>query len=152
MLTLPFVTCAVAALISVPYAELSRFLESRFVVKLIIYVAIIGIAFYFYGMFLQVLKELLSSGDILYLLTGPTVKKLTAVAEALFPINRFAMILVGRQTWLSILIILAFALGCLTVAYFIIRRTFTAILQRKMEGESVKLRKFKEKNVRCWLR
>lgn len=145
VLTLPFVTCAVAALISVPYAELSRFLESRFVVKLIIYVAVIGIAFYFYGMFLQVLKELLSSGDILYLLTGPTVKKLTAVAEALFPINRFAMILVGRQTWLSILIILAFALGCLTVAYFIIRRTFIAILQRKMEGESVKLRKFKEK-------
>lgn len=146
VITMPFVTCAVAALISIPVAKFAAVTESRFALKLALYVVVIGAAFFVYGEFLGVLKELLSSGNIKYLLSGSAVKKFTAVAEAMFPINRFAMILVGRQTLASIGIIIAFVVACLALAYLIIRKTFTVMLQKKMEGESVRLRKFVPKN------
>ncbi len=133
--TLPFLSCALSALIALPFSSLMRFVERKFILHLVIYVACIAFAFLLYGRFLKVLTALLNTGDIDYVFSRTTVYKISTVVAHAYPANLLSNFLFGKNLFASLLIILGLSLVSAAVTYFIIRAVFTKALQLKMEGE-----------------
>lgn len=135
VLSLPLLSCALSTLISLPFSSLMRFVERKFVLHLLIYVAVIAVVFLVYGRFLKVLTSLLNTGDIDYVFNRTTIYKICTVLSYAYPANLLSNFLFGKNLFVSLLIILAISIVSAAVTYFIIRAVFTKSLQLKMEGE-----------------
>lgn len=131
----PLISCALASLLSIPYTIVMRFIDSKFILHLIIYTAIIGLGFWLYSLFLNTLTGLLRSGEIEYVFDLNTITKMNGVALHLFPANLYANMLFGVKAWQSVLILLAVSVGASAITFFVIQTMYNRLLQLKMEGQ-----------------
>lgn len=131
---IPLVSCALAAVFSIPYIAVMRWVDSKFIIHLILYVVIIACGFWLYSIFLSGLTGLLNSGEIQFIFDRNTINTLNSLSKQLFPSNFFVNILFGEKVWVSILIIIALSLGASAITYFVIQAMYSRILQDKMEG------------------
>lgn len=131
----PAVSCAVAALIAIPLNYIIRFVSNRFILHLAVYVAILGLGFWVYSLFLEQLTSLIQTGDLKFVFDRITIIKIGNVTSKLYPVNLFSNMLVGKDLALSILVLLAIGVVGMTVSGFLIRAMYNKILQIRMEGE-----------------
>ena len=66
LLLIPMISCGIASMLSIIYNYVMDFIENKFILHLICYVVILGIGFYLYSIFLNLLSTLLQNGDIAY--------------------------------------------------------------------------------------
>lgn len=131
---LPFISCAFATLLSIPYIAISKKIQSKFTIKMIIYVVIVGVAFYFYSMFLHVLSSLVRSGNIRYVFDMQTINKINSISKYLYPSKFFSQILLNSNAILNILIVVAISGFAVFISYFIIKKMYLSIIQENLEG------------------
>lgn len=136
ILLMPLISCAFASLLSIPYIAISKKIQSQFIIKLVIYVALVGIAFYAYGLFLNVLSDLVRSGNIKYIFDLKTVNEINNVSEYLYPGKFFAEILLNQNTIVNILIVLAISTVAVFISYFVIKKMYLNIIQEQLEGNA----------------
>jgi hypothetical protein len=134
ILLVPFISCALASLLSIPYTAVMRYIDSKFVLHLVLYIVSIGVCYWIYSIFLKTLTQLLRSGEIDFVFDRNRINALHAVADKLFPSNYFANILFGTNVWISVFIILGLSMGAFIITYFVIQNMYNKILQLKMEG------------------
>lgn len=142
-LLLPALYCAIAAILAVPYILLMQFIESKFVVRLIGYVVLIGAGFWVYSIFLNALNQILQSGQLSNFFEMSTVYKLNKIAGYLYPARLFTNMMMSSWGWQSALIALFASIGCLVGSFFLIRKIYNGFMQRRLEGYS---REFAKKN------
>lgn len=148
-LLLPALYCAIAAILAVPYILLMQFIESKFVVRLIGYVVLIGAGFWVYSIFLNALNQILQSGQLSNFFEMSTVYKLNRIAGYLYPARLFTNMMMSSWGWQSALIALFASIGCLLGSFFLIRKIYNGFIQRRLEGysrEFVKKNKIKKHN------
>lgn len=148
-LLLPALYCAIAAILAVPYILLMQFIESKFVVRLIGYVVLIGAGFWVYSIFLNALNQILQSGQLSNFFEMSTVYKLNKIAGYLYPARLFTNMMMSSWGWQSALIALFASIGCLLGSFFLIRKIYNGFIQRRLEGysrEFVKKNKIKKHN------
>lgn len=133
-LLLPFISCALATLVSIPYIAISKKIQSKFTIKMAIYVLLVGVAFYFYSIFLKVLSELIRSGNIKYVFDKQTVSKINTLSKYLYPSTFFSQILLNNNTIINILIVIAISILAVFISYFVMKRMYLRIMQEQLES------------------
>lgn len=136
VILLPLVSCAFATLLSIPYMAIAKRIESQFIVKLIIYVLIVGAAFYLYGTFLEILSNLIRSGNIKYVFDLKTINTIHDVSEYLYPSKFFAEILLNQNILINVIAIVAISTVAVIVSYFIVKKMYLHVIQEQLEGSS----------------
>lgn len=136
IILLPFISCAIATLLSIPYIAISKKLQSHFIIKLGIYVVLVGAIFYGYGLFLNVLSELIRTGNLKYVFDLQTINKINNISKYLYPSKFFAEILLNQNLLINIISILAISLLAIFISYFIIKKMYLNIIQEQLEGDA----------------
>ncbi len=140
----PVISCAISALLAVPYTKLMRMLDSKFILCLLGYVLLLGAGFVVYSGFLNVLTSLLQNGEIQFVLDRNTVRTINAVASNCYPANLLANFVFGKDILLSILVIAGASVLCGGIAYFVVQRLYDKIVQQRLEG---RVKTFSQKYV-----
>lgn len=143
LLLCPLLGCAIAALFTVPFNGIMRFVQRKFVLRLILYVIVLALGFWLYGMFLSVLTDLIQTGELLYVLDSSTVNAVAAVAAKFYPVKFFSNMLFGQNVAVSLLSVLGICAVAGVVTYFVIRAMYFKVLQQKLEGDIKIFRKKK---------
>ena len=143
LLLCPLLGCAIAALFTVPFNGIMRFVQRKFVLHLILYVIVLALGFWLYGMFLSVLTDLIQTGELLYVLDSSTVNAVAAVAAKFYPVKFFSNMLFGQNVAVSFLSVLGICAVAGVVTYFVIRAMYFKVLQQKLEGDIKIFRKKK---------
>ncbi len=143
LLLCPLLGCAIAALFTVPFNGIMRFVQRKFVLHLILYVIVLALGFWLYGMFLSVLTDLIQTGELLYVLDSSTVNAIAAVAAKFYPVKFFSNMLFGQNVAVSLLSVLGICAVAGVVTYFVIRAMYFKVLQQKLEGDIKIFRKKK---------
>lgn len=143
LLLCPLLGCAIAALFTVPFNGIMRFVQRKFVLHLILYVIVLALGFWLYGMFLSVLTDLIQTGELLYVLDSSTVNAVAAVAAKFYPVKFFSNMLFGQNVAVSLLSVLGICAVAGVVTYFVIRAMYFEVLQQKLEGDIKIFRKKK---------
>lgn len=143
LLLCPLLGCAIAALFTVPFNGIMRFVQRKFVLHLILYVIVLALGFWLYGMFLSVLTDLIQTGELLYVLDSSTVNAVAAVAAKFYPVKFFSNMLFGQNVAVSLLSVLGICAVAGVVTYFVIRAMYFKVLQQKLEGDIKIFRKKK---------
>ncbi len=143
LLLCPLLGCAIAALFTVPFNSIMRFVQRKFVLHLILYVIVLALGFWLYGMFLSVLTDLIQTGELLYVLDSSTVNAVAAVAAKFYPVKFFSNMLFGQNVAVSLLSVLGICAVAGVVTYFVIRAMYFKVLQQKLEGDIKIFRKKK---------
>lgn len=143
LLLCPLLGCAIAALFTVPFNGIMRFVQRKFVLHLILYVIVLALGFWLYGMFLSVLTDLIQTGELLYVMDSSTVNAVAAVATKFYPVKFFSNMLFGQNVAVSLLSVLGICAVAGVVTYFVIRAMYFKVLQQKLEGDIKIFRKRK---------
>lgn len=143
LLLCPLLGCAIAALFTVPFNGIMRFVQRKFVLHLILYVIVLALGFWLYGIFLSVLTDLIQTGELLYVLDSSTVNAVAAVAAKFYPVKFFSNMLFGQNVAVSLLSVLGICAVAGVVTYFVIRAMYFKVLQQKLEGDIKIFRKKK---------
>lgn len=143
LLLCPLLGCAIAALFTVPFNGIMRFVQRKFVLHLILYVIVLALGFWLYGMFLSVLTDLIQTGELLYVLDSSTVNAVAAVVAKFYPVKFFSNMLFGQNVAVSLLSVLGICAVAGVVTYFVIRAMYFKVLQQKLEGDIKIFRKKK---------
>lgn len=136
LLLMPMISCAIAGLFAVPYMAVARRISSKFIVLLIIYVAVIGVVFFFYGNFLRVLSELVRSGNIKYVFDLKTINRISAITNYLYPGKFFTNILLNNKVLINILVVILISSLAILLAYYIIKKVYIKTIQNQLEGNA----------------
>ena len=136
VIVVPVISCAISALLSIPYTAIMRLVESKFVIHLVGYILLIGVGFFAYSGFLQALTTLMQDGDIQYIFDRNTVNMIASVTTHMFPANLFANLLFGKDVLSSVLWGLAIVVVCGIVSYFVVRVLYAKIIQQRLEGQA----------------
>ena len=134
VLLLPFISCAIAAALSVPYIYLARKISSKFILVLLLYVTVVGFGFLAYGYFLTMLSELIRSGEIKYVFDLKTINSIHAFVRNLYPGKFFTNILLNNKTIMNVVAIVLISVVSVVVAYLLIKRIYHKIIQTNLEG------------------
>lgn len=140
----PLVSCAIASLVAIPFNFLMRFVAQRFVLHLLIYVAVLGVGFWIYSLFLEQLTSLIQSGELKFVFDRLTIEKIGVVTDSLYPVNLFSNMLMGKKLAMSISVLLSVSVVGFAIAWLVIRVMYNKLLQKRMEGNA-KARKMKTK-------
>ncbi len=136
VIIVPVISCALSALLSIPYTAIMRLIDSKFVIHLVGYVVLIGVGFVAYSFFLEALTALMQDGDIQYIFDRNTVNAISIVTAYLYPANLFANMLFGQNILASVLWTVGIVLVCGVISYFVVRVLYVNILQQRLEGKT----------------
>lgn len=140
IILLPLMQCAVAAVLYYPLSPVLRFIDRKFVLRLIVYIVLLGAGFVLYGKFLDVFSKIVKKEVYI---TDETIEAISSVCGKLIPFNYFAGMLFGEHIVLSCLVLVAFSFASVVSSYYITRGMYLRTLQRKIEGEQIKAKQKK---------
>lgn len=150
VVVVPVISCAVSALLSVPYTAIMRLISSKFVLHLIGYVVLIALGFVAYSFFLEALTSLMQTGNIQYVFDRNTVMIISIVTSYLYPSNLLANVLFGEEIANSILWTVGIVVVCGVISYFVVRVLYVHLIQQRLEGHTKTFRnkyKCKKRNT-----
>ncbi len=150
VVAVPVISCAVSALLSVPYTAIMRLISSKFVLHLIGYVVLIALGFVAYSFFLEALTSLMQTGNIQYVFDRNTVTIISIVTSYLYPSNLLANVLFGEEIASSILWTVGIVVVCGVISYFVVRVLYVNLIQQRLEGHTKTFRnkyKCKKRNT-----
>ncbi|MGN1227338.1 MAG: hypothetical protein ACI4TX_01705, partial [Christensenellales bacterium] len=122
----------VGSLFALPLHFITKLLSKHFVVYMIFYAIIIGAVFLLYSLFLGALKDLLESGQIQFLLNQDFVISVHNFAEAIFPCNVFASLVLGIDVWKNLVISIGVLLILGAMAFLIVKYIFGLVSQNRL--------------------
>lgn len=147
---LPFISCAIASIISIPYIHIVRKISSKFWLVLLVYVSIVGGGFLLYGYFLTALSEIIRSGEIKYVFDLQTINNIHDLVRMLYPGKFFTNILINNKPLLNVVCIVLISFVSTFISYMLIKRIYHKIIQTNLEGSGNMYRskgKVKERSV-----
>lgn len=150
VVAVPVISCAISALLSVPYTAIMRLISSKFVLHLIGYVVLIALGFVAYSFFLEALTSLMQTGNIQYVFDRNTVTIISIVTSYLYPSNLLANVLFGEKIASSILWTVGVVVVCGVISYFVVRVLYVNLIQQRLEGHTKTFRnkyKCKKRNT-----
>lgn len=150
VVAVPVISCAISALLSVPYTAIMRLISSKFVLHLIGYVVLIALGFVAYSFFLEALTSLMQTGNIQYVFDRNTVTIISIVTSYLYPSNLLANVLFGEEIASSILWTVGVVVVCGVISYFVVRVLYVNLIQQRLEGHTKTFRnkyKCKKRNT-----
>ena len=143
LLLIPMISCGIASMLSIIYNYVMEFIENKFILHLICYVVILGIGFYLYSIFLNLLSTLLQNGDIAYFFELRRILLINKMANNLFPANLLGNMIIKNNYLLNTIIIIGCSIVCLCIAAFFVGFIYHKILQNKLEGLNTSLKSLK---------
>lgn len=143
LLLIPMISCGIASMLSIIYNYVMDFIENKFILHLICYVVILGIGFYLYSIFLNLLSTLLQNGDIAYFFELRRILLINKMANNLFPANLLGNMIIKNNYLLNTIIIIGCSIVCLCIAAFFVGFIYHKILQNKLEGLNTSLKSLK---------
>lgn len=132
----PIISCAISALLSIPYTAVMRLISSKFVIHLIGYVVLIVVGFVAYSFFLETLTALIQDGDIKYIFDRNTVSTIAQLTSYLYPANLLANMLFAKDILKSILLTTGIVVVCGVISYFVVRSLYVHLVQQRLEGQN----------------
>ena len=131
-LLMPLISLGVASVFTIPYYYVKKWLNKQFVVQLIIYIAIVAVAFVLYSMFLKLVKNLMETGQISFFFNEEFVNNIGKFCSSIYPINFFSSIMVGNNVALNIIfaILTSFAGG--VISFVLSKLVFTMVRHNKL--------------------
>ena len=129
------IACAIAALLAVPYTLVMRFLETKYILRLVIYICLIGAAFWVYGRILTVVTSLLNSGELAFVYELDTMEQIHRIAQYFYPASLLSDAVFGRNIALNLVIVVFGAAAAGALSYFVIRGLYISTIQQRLEGE-----------------
>ncbi|MBQ8749654.1 MAG: hypothetical protein IJZ29_04230 [Clostridia bacterium] len=132
----------IGSLLALPFHFLSKLLAKHFVGYTIFYVCVVGGLFFLYSGFLSVLKDLLESGQIQFLLSQDFVLSVHNFTNAVFPFNIFADLVLGIDVWKNLGISFAVLIVVSVLAFLIIKYIFGLVSQNRLATITQFKRKF----------
>lgn len=136
VIVVPVISCAISALLSIPYTAIMRLISSKFVIHLVGYVVLIAVGFVAYSFFLETLTALIQDGDIKYIFDRNTVNAIAKVTSFLYPANLIANMLFGKDILKSILLTAGIVVVCGVISYFVVRSLYVNLVQQRLEGQN----------------
>lgn len=149
-LIVPVLSLIIAAFLAIPYHYFLRFIKSRFVLLTSLFTILIVGAFMVYSWILKVIQGLLETGEIKFIFDMKRIRLIKTLVSYLYPGNLLSGILLRKNAWGALLIILAFIGIVGTGAYFLIKKFFLRITQGKLESSRnvfKRKRKYREKGL-----
>jgi ABC-2 type transport system permease protein len=149
-LIVPVLSLIIAAFLAIPYHYFLRFIKSRFVLLTSLFTILIVGAFMVYSWILKVIQGLLETGVIKFIFDMKRIRLINTLVSYLYPGNLLSGILLRKNAWGALLIILAFIGIVGTGAYFLIKKFFLRITQGKLESSRnvfKRKRKYREKGL-----
>lgn len=149
-LIVPVLSLIIAAFLAIPYHYFLRFIKSRFVLLTSLFTILIVGAFMVYSWILKVIQGLLETGVIKFIFDMKRIRLIKTLVSYLYPGNLLSGILLRKNAWGALLIILAFIGIVGTGAYFLIKKFFLRITQGKLESSRYvfkRKRKYREKGL-----
>lgn len=149
-LIVPVLSLIIAAFLAIPYHYFLRFIKSRFVLLTSLFTILIVGAFMVYSWILKVIQGLLETGVIKFIFDMKRIRLIKTLVSYLYPGNLLSGILLRKNAWGALLIILAFIGIVGTGAYFLIKKFFLRITQGKLESSRnvfKRKRKYREKGL-----
>ncbi|MCI5791541.1 MAG: hypothetical protein MR239_06630 [Clostridiales bacterium] len=147
---LPLASCTMSALLSIPVIAVMRAIEDKFVIKLILYVIVLGVGFWLYSRFLAILTELLKTGEMKNSFDLNAISAIHNATEKMYPGKFFAEMLLGKNLGRDMGILLAICLAGLAASLFLVRLIYNKVVQKNLEGKPKyfrKPRKYRPKGV-----
>lgn len=141
IILLPLASCTASALLSIPVIAVMRVIEDKFVIKLIIYVIVLGVGFWLYSRFLSTLTELLKTGELKNSFDFNTINAIGDATEKTYPGKLFADMLLGKNVGRNIGILLAICAAGFVASLFLIRLIYNKVVQKNLEGRPKYFRK-----------
>lgn len=121
---LPVFTIFIASILIVPYIKIVNFFKNKNLLTLIFYILAISVGFIVYSILLDILKNLLETGNIKYIFNANFVNFLGEFLKYAYPSNLLARIMFSTSLLSSFLTIGIGTVVILIIAYFITRRLF----------------------------
>lgn len=149
IILLPLLECAVASVLYVPMSPVLRFIDRKFVLRLIIYIVLMSAGFLLYGRFLDIFSKIVKQEEYI---TNDTITAISLFCGRFIPFNYFAGMLFGEHIILSSAGLLVFSFISVVSSYYISKGMYFKALQRKIEGEQIKpkARKIPNKHSQTW--
>ena len=129
---LPIVALGISSLLTIPYYFIKKWLNKQFIIQLVIYIAIMIVAFLIYSVFLKVVKALLESGQIAFMFNEDFVNNLGDFSRHIYPINFFSKIMVGDSVFLNLFWIIIISVACGVLCFFLSKLIFQLVRQNKL--------------------
>lgn len=143
---LPLVPFLIALILSVPTMYLVGYLKNKFIVMLLIYIAIVAVGFFLYSTILKFILTILQSNDASSIFSNSLVMGIKTVANYLYIPMIMKNILVNYRIFESLLIILAFCLTITVAILFFASKIYLKILLKNSEESHSYSRKIKIKD------
>lgn len=131
-LILPVVALSVASVLTIPFYYFKKWLNKHFSIQLIFYILLIGAGFFIYSYFLKFVKGLIESGEIVAFFNEMNVLRIGKLCKFLSPANIFSAIIVGKNVWLNLLLVLLVLGVSATCCFFITKLVFTLVRQNRI--------------------
>ena len=131
---IPMISCGIASILSIGYNYIMDFIEKKFILHLAIYVVILGVGFYFYSIFLNILTNLLQNGDMTYFFELRRITLIEKICSKAYPVKYFALMATNENYFSSLLLILIVSIICVAISIFVVGVIYKRLLQIKLEG------------------
>lgn len=153
-LFMPMIALGVASFFTIPYYYIKKWINKKFVIQLLVYIAIMICAFVLYSVFLKLVQKLMESGQIAYFFNEDCVTNLGNFAKCAYPVKFFSSVVAGRNVALNLLfVLLCSAVGGAT-SFLLNEGVFQLVRQNKLNEKnefSIRKKPRKPRNVVCSL-
>lgn len=128
----PVIALGVASIFTVPFYYLKKWLNKHVVIQLIVYTLLMISAFLVYSIFLRFIKGLMESGEITFFFNSSSVYYISKICSALYPANIFASIIMGKNVFVSIILMLISVALSILICYYMSKFIFWLVRQNKI--------------------
>ncbi len=106
-LLIPFISLGVASILCLPYYFIKRFIQSKYILFLVVVTALAALLFGGYAKVLDFFKNLMATGDIKFFFSGTVMNTIVNVTTHLYPANFLAKLVFGIEPLKNALILVA---------------------------------------------
>ena len=143
LLTMPIIVFGIAGILLVPAIKIIDYLKSKYLLLFIILSVVVGFAFIVYSRFLEIVKLWLETGSMRFLFNKNFVQNMQGILKWSYPSNCFANFMIGKNVWISLLLICLFITISVITSHVISNKLFHITIYKDTQNKSPK---FKSKN------
>lgn len=137
---LPIFALGVASIFTIPYYYIKKWLNKHFIIQLVVYVCLMGVAFFVYSIFLKFVKGLMESGQISFFFNQNIVNTIGKFCKFAFPANVLSGVLVGNSVFLNLLYLILGVGASGVICFYLSKFIFSLVRQNRIGvKESVKI-------------
>lgn len=138
ILIFPFITMGASALLVVPYYYFVKFTHSKYYLLIIIYAVLFAAMFVLYSVLLDAINNILVSGGLSSFFNEERFNIVQKIVELLFPNNFIALMMLGENVFVGLIIMLSIAATSVLVLLILVAKVFPFLSDDSMEERETK--------------